>query len=131
MADQFPTQVLTDQGWQPRGTSSGGSGGLSIVFRETNTDFTVPVNDQNAEVAVYGLTAPRTISLPANPLSGQQVVVKDADGSLAGFNIIVSGNGHQIDGAATFTMNNIVFSPFGSAIFMFDGLTWGVIAVRQ
>jgi hypothetical protein len=123
VSDQFPTQVFTEQGWQPR-TSSG----LAVAFRITDADYTVQATTQITETVLLGLTAPRTVKLPANPVSGEIVIVKDGDGSLAAQNIIIDGNGHTIDGAATFTMTNIIFQPYGSVMVMFDGVTWGIVA---
>lgn len=72
-------------------------------------------------VRMTGLTANRTVTLPAAPTNGMVVVVKDGDGSLgAGFTITVDGNGNTVDGAATFVMDNVNPGTKGSVSVMFD-----------
>ena len=71
-------------------------------------------------VRMTGLTANRTVTLPAAPVNGMVVVVKDGDGSLANFNIIIDANGSTIDGAATYTMTGIQNLPKGAVSLQFD-----------
>lgn len=66
----------------------------------------------------------RTVNLPAAPLNGEVVVVKDGDGSLGNSgpptNIIVNGNGNTIDGAASYTMTGVQNGIKGSITLQFD-----------
>jgi hypothetical protein len=71
-------------------------------------------------VRMINLAANRTVNLPAAPLNGEVVVVKDGDESLAAFNIIVNGNGNTIDGAATYTMTLAQNGAKGSVTLQFD-----------
>src|SRR5882672_5991318 len=83
----------------------GGGGGGSFEFLIINAVNTnAAVTATSTAVFMSGLTVDRTVTLPAAPTTGQEVVVKDADGSLAAHNIIINGNGKLIDGAATYTM---------------------------
>jgi hypothetical protein len=66
-----------------------------------------------------------TVTLPASPLSGSQVVVSDAGGSWGTNNLTVARNGETISGAAqdlTCDVNN------ASVQLIYDGSTWRVYA---
>ncbi len=47
-----------------------------------------------------------TVNLPASPTDGQNVVVKDSGGNAATWNIVINGNGKNIDGSGTYTINS-------------------------
>lgn len=64
-----------------------------------------------------------TIYAPASPADGAEFIVKDADGSAATNAITLDGNGKNIDGTSTCTLN--VASE--QAAFVYDGTEW----VRQ
>jgi len=96
---------------------------IDAVFNVVNNDFTVSATSFGAVVAVSSLTANHIVSLPATPTLGQRITVKDADGSLASFNITVNGNGHNIDNAATFVMSSIQ-GAFSSIEVQFNGTIW-------
>jgi hypothetical protein len=85
----------------------------------TTEDFVTSTTDANVNIAAQphpkgslyeglnGLTANRTVFLNTTGTGaiGDTTIVKDEDGSLAGFNIIIDpGGGNTIDGAATYTM---------------------------
>ena len=78
-----------------------------------------------------GLTANRTVFLntTATGTIGDNTTVKDEDGSLALWNIIVDpGAGNTIDGAATYTMTAAQNGIKGSATFKRIGATaWAVV----
>jgi hypothetical protein len=64
----------------------------------------------NAGVCLYSATAAgtRRIYLPANPVPGQKVVVKDAEGTAATYNSTIYGyGGTTIDGSASGTLLNV------------------------
>lgn len=102
-------------------------GGFPLIFRINDADFLVPVG--NVDVAVFERleSATRTITLPAAPTLGQSITVKDEDGSLALFDIIIDGNGNTIDGAATYTMTLAQNGIFGSITVIYQGAGWSVI----
>ena len=85
----------------------------------TTEDFVTSTTDADVNIAAQlhpkgslyeglnGLTANRTVFLNTTVTGavGDTTIVKDEDGSLAGFNIIIDpGGGNTIDGAATYTM---------------------------
>jgi len=64
--------------------------------------------------------AARHINMPATPLLGQVIVLKDADASAAASNIVIHGNGYDLDGDPTVTWNTN-----GSwGIVIFNGTRW-------
>jgi hypothetical protein len=54
---------------------------------------------------VLNLTAAVTLQLDPTPYEGQRVAVVDAGSNLATYNLILDGNGRNIEGAATLTLN--------------------------
>lgn len=64
--------------------------------------------------------ASRHLNMPASPLLGQVIVLKDADASAAASNILIHGNGYDLDGDPTVTWNTN-----GSwGIVIFNGTRW-------
>lgn len=68
-------------------------------------------------------TSAMTIVLPLIPIRGDIYQVKDKSGNAGTNNITVSGNGNNIDGAATYPIN----TNYGKATFVFNGTTWNVL----
>jgi hypothetical protein len=59
----------------------------------------------DAIIGVTSTAAVRTITMPASSLvTGQRWTVKDESGGAAANNIIVSGNGKNIDAAASYSI---------------------------
>ncbi len=82
-------------------------------------DYTV----LNSDYFVGATTsAARAITLPATPVIGETHVIKDITGTGNANNITVSGNGHNIDGAATYVMA----TNYGSTTFTYNGTNWFV-----
>lgn len=75
---------------------------LSLNLSSVDADFTFLAVDTEGwfTLRMRGLTANRTVNLPAAPTDGEVVVVKDGDGSLAAFNIIINGGANPIDEVA-------------------------------
>jgi hypothetical protein len=67
-------------------------------------------------------TAARTLTLPASPTLGQEVVVIDATGSAATNNITILRNGGKINGL---TEDAILDVNQGTSIFTYTGTTLG------
>jgi len=65
-----------------------------------------------------------TINLPLGQTAGKVFFIKDFAGVAAANNIVVSGNGNNIDGAASQTIN----TNFGSLEIIFSGATWAILA---
>lgn len=106
----------------------GGGGGGTFGFAIVNAvDVDAPIiGTLSTAVFVTAMTADRTVTLPVAPIAGEVVKVKDGDGSLAAHNIIVSGNGKNIDGAATFTMSAFPLGTFGAIELVYNGASWGI-----
>jgi hypothetical protein len=81
------------------------------------------VQDGYDYLAITTLSAPFTVTLPANPTNGDEYVVKDTTGNAAISNVTVSGNGNNIDGSPTFLMSQ----PYSGATFTFTNNAWSVI----
>lgn len=64
--------------------------------------------------------AARHINMPTTPLVGQVVMLKDADASAAASNIVIHGNGYQLDGDPDVTWNTN--GTWG--ILVFSGTRW-------
>lgn len=61
-----------------------------------------------------------TVVLPSSPDTGDLYTVKDANGSLNSNNILVQGNGINIDGLA----NVLLTTNYTQATFVYNGSTW-------
>lgn len=97
---------------------------LNKGFRRnvTSVTTTYAVLASDDLVAVTALAAPFTITLPATPVVGDEYVIKDATGLAGTNNLTISGNGANIDGAATFLMSQ----PYAAATFTFLNGQWSV-----
>jgi len=63
------------------------------------------------------------IQLPASPLSGGRVSVKDQTGSADTRPIVVSGNGKLIQGQVSDTLS----APFVSRTYLYRGVEWSIV----
>lgn len=73
-------------------------------------------------IAVTTLSAAFQINLPATPMLGDTYEIKDTTGNAVTFNITVSGNGNNIDGAGTFVLTQA----YASAAFTYTGTQWSI-----
>jgi hypothetical protein len=91
-----------------------------------NADVVVTSTTTNVSVGMKNLTAAHTVTLPAAPTVGQEVTIKDLDGSSATHNIVVNGNSNNIDTVGTYTMTTA--TGFVSLTIIYFGATgWGVV----
>lgn len=117
------------------GNANGPSGANTVEsFVTSTTDANVNVGAQpHPSGLIYeglnGLTANRTVSLTTAFVSGDETTVKDEDGSLASFNIIVDpGAGNTIDGAATYTMTAVQNGVKGASTFKrISATAWAIV----
>lgn len=65
-----------------------------------------------------------TINLPLGQTPGKFFFIKDAAGVALANNITVSGNGNNIDGASSQTIN----TNFGGIQVIWNGVSWAIIA---
>jgi len=92
-----------------------------LGFRTDNSvTITVTVNDH----IVYINNSTATVQLPATPLAGQVVILKDVTGAGVVAEVI-DGNGNTIDGVATRT----IAVAYRSVTLHFEGGEWKIIAV--
>lgn len=96
------------------------------VGRRVNTVVTTTNLSVSAgtEVIIVGaISAGVTITLPSGPTAGDTYTVKDQLGNAVANNIIVSGNGNNIDGSSTYTMN----TNYQSITVIFANSSWSII----
>lgn len=67
--------------------------------------------------------AASAVTLPASPNTGRVIIVKDGKGDAAANNITISGNGKNIDGAATL----VISTNFGVSRLVYNSAQWNVI----
>lgn len=102
-----------------------------ITFTEltsrTSAQATYSVSTTSDEVVLQdtgvGAGANFTVTLPGSPYTGQRVVVKDTSGNALNRNIVIQGNGNNIDGAGSQSIG----SNYGTAHLVFDGSNWFLI----
>ena len=82
--------------------------------------YTVLASDM---IIAASSSAPHTITLPASPSNGEVHIIKDITGTAAANNITVSGNGNNIDGAAS----KLIATNYGSMRVAFIGTVWFTI----
>lgn len=110
------TQTIVNNILAPLGGFAPSYTATAVSLAMTNTMYTV---------GVTSTAAARTITLP-NPASlntGQKFTVKDESGAAGTNNITISGNGANIDGAAT----KVISTNFGSVDLYFNGTNFFVI----
>jgi len=96
------------------------AGGLSYVAKTAN--YTA----SNLEGVLANTTGGAfTVTLPASPTTGDQVVIADSGDDFGTNNLTVGRNGQTIDGTAADLVLNI---DSVSVQFVFDGTTWQVYA---
>ena len=99
-----------------------GTGMLIEQYVQTGVSYQVLNTD--AIIGVSSTAAPRTITMPASSLvTGQRWTIKDESGGAAANNITVSGNGKNIDGAATYVIN----TNFGAVDIYYSGSNFFIV----
>lgn len=93
-------------------------GGERMQLTAVSTSpYNVLITDMNIMVDTTGA---RTINLPANPTNGDAYRIKDSTGTASSNNITVSGNGKNIEGTASATIN----TNYGSLFLVYNGTQW-------
>lgn len=95
------------------------------VVKVTGTAASLVITDQNFQILVTDTSAPRTITLPAAPATGQQFRIKDASGGAGTNNITVDVTGGviTIDGATSQVIN----IDYGFMTVVFDGTNYFIV----
>jgi hypothetical protein len=73
-------------------------------------------------LAITTLAAPFTITMPANPISGDTYQIKDTTGNAGTSNVTIAGNGNNIDGASSFVLT----SAYASVTLTYTGTQWSI-----
>lgn len=84
----------------------------------------LPCDDHTYLVTCSGGAGAITVTLPALPVDGTEITVKDANGGAAVNNLVVDGNGKNIDAAGTLTMS----TAWASATLRYVRSKWYVVA---
>ena len=106
----YPAPVLLSRGTGTVGVTLGPVVNALNVFSPSGLPNTHLIPN-NASVCLYNpnsalLVGTRNITLPANPVTGQTVVVKDVAGNAGTYNVTIAGSGGTlIDGAASVLLN--------------------------
>ena len=106
----------------------------------------ITVNSDPLEAINVSTTQAVTITLPATPTDGQQLMIRDVTGNASTFNITIARNGKSIDGVAadkvivndgafallsySSTANNWHYHQWDAATIPFDNATSGLSAVN-
>jgi hypothetical protein len=93
---------------------------IKLTHINSGTDGYVLENDY---LIMVNTSVSRQIYLPPNPIEGDVYQIKDKTGSANPNTITINGNGHNIDGNATYLIN----TNYASALFVYSGTQWGVL----
>lgn len=74
-------------------------------------------------IAVGAIVTSTTINLPSSPTTGDIYKIKDSTGVASTYNIVISGNGNNIDNASTYTLT----VNYSSLTVVFTGSVWSII----
>jgi hypothetical protein len=94
---------------------------ILAISSPSSTPYT-PINED--VVLVPGHVGTFTINLPLGQTAGKVFFIKDFAGVAAAQNIVVSGNGSNIDGTPTQTIN----TNYGSLEVIWSGASWAILA---
>lgn len=94
----------------------------------TTTTTNLTVLDTHHNIFVGTLSGSITLTLPSTPTTGDTYLIKDRDGSATAFNIVISGNGKNIEqftgaAAASLTLNQ----NYDSVTIMYNGTFWSIV----
>jgi hypothetical protein len=113
IASTNTSRFITNQG--VRGAVTTITGNLTVL-------------DTHHHILVGTLSGSITITLPSTPTTGDIYVIKDRDGSATAFNIIIAGNGKNIEQftgavASSLTLNQ----NYDSVHLIYNDTTWSII----
>lgn len=107
------TWVASNNDWEPKPVSGN--------FINVTSNLVITSSQQ--KIYVGTLSSSITLTLPASPYITERHEFKDTIGGAVTNNIIVSGNGHNIDGAATFTINQ----NYANLTVEWNGSSWSIM----
>lgn len=102
----------------------GGLNAAGYILVNVNTPVAAATINVGSSDYFMGITSSiaTQVNLPANPATGRTIDIKDISGQANANNITVSGNGKNIDGAATSVIN----IAYGSLTVKYNGTTWSI-----
>lgn len=106
-ASVVPNKFVFNKGWRRNVTP------ITTTYQILATDD---------YVAITSIVAPFTITLPAAPTTGDSYTFKDVGGNAAANNVTISGNGANIDGAATIVLTQ----NYSSLKLTYTGTQWSI-----
>lgn len=80
------------------------------------------VAESDSYIGIGTLTSNITITLPSDPASGDEYVIKDVNGTVGAYTVTISGNGNNIDGSSSFIMAH----SFSCTVITFTQGKWSV-----
>jgi hypothetical protein len=107
-------------------TAIAGTSGLDFSSEDKNTVdveiFTSSIFNATPDTHYlhYNGSTACVVNLPSNPKLNQQIIVSDFIGQAATNNITISGNGKLING----NVSALIDTPFGSTMFIYNGINW-------
>lgn len=104
--------------WEPAPPRVAGRRAVTNIT-SASTHLVLPTEDY---LAITTLAAAFTITLPVSPTVGDFYEIKDITGLLGLYNVTINGNGHNIDGSATFVMSQ----PYENVKFIYNNSQWSI-----
>jgi len=95
--------------------------GRRVTTNVKTANYTITTSDEI--ILVGALSGSITITLPSGPTAGDIYAIKDQGGTAATFNIVVSGNGNNIDGSSSYSIN----TNYQSITLVFGNGSWSII----
>ena len=95
---------------------------LASYKQEINVSISANTNLVAGRRYFVDTTAARTLTLPASPAVGNEIVVIDATGTAGTNNITINSNNLKINGEV---QNAIIDLDGGAALFLYTGSTYG------
>jgi hypothetical protein len=93
-----------------------------LNFKVTNVSSNYNIVNADFFIAVGFITNSITLMLPTSPALGKTFIIKDTLGLSGSHNIIINGNGSNIDGSSSITVN----IPYVAVNLMFTGSSWSL-----
>jgi len=111
-----------EQGLQEHSTVWTGMLWPHVAVKTDSGGYTVGTTE-TVVVINKGTGASTTVTLPSSPNTDRLLIIKDGKGDANTNNITVSGNGKNIDGSSSNTIN----TSYGVLRIVYNGTQWNVI----
>jgi len=94
------------------------------VYSYTAITSNVTLTTGSSYVIFVNPSAEFTVTLPATPINGQVFKIKDISGQALTYNVIIDGNGNNIDGGSSASIN----TDYGALELIYNGSDWFSLA---